>query len=161
MVTEQKLALIELFDSRMAASDSASSFLQDWCGGRVHARKLEAHLIEPSPEQQKLLGLESGEALGYRVVNLVCGGTVLSRAENWYRCSLLTAEMHEQLEQTDIPFGLIVSPLSQKRKTLATKRLTSPFFSEHRALLVTGQGNPFCIVRESYSEALLDFNPRI
>jgi len=118
------------------------------------------------------------EALVYRRVQLTCGGLVLSEADNWYRPGLLTSEMNLRLVETETPFGVVVRPLNFRRRTLSTAYLFRPLPAnwearppsvkiyqgelslprevlQHRAILLNGEGTPFSLVVETYTDAVL------
>jgi hypothetical protein len=59
-------------------------------------------------------------------VRLICGGHVLSEADNWYVPARLTPEMNRVLEATDTAVGRVVQTLNFRRRTLSAKLLWSP-----------------------------------
>ncbi|MDB5484017.1 MAG: hypothetical protein JWO83_5070 [Caulobacteraceae bacterium] len=112
------------------------------------------------------------EAIRYRRVRLVCGGHVLSEADNWYRPARLTGDMNRSLDETDAPFGVVVRPLGFHRRTLAAQWLFQPLrrpsggdarqdlaiphdILRHRAVLTDARGAPFSLVVETYTAEVL------
>ncbi len=115
----------------------------------------------------------------YRRVRLSCGGHGLSEADNWYVPRLLTPEMNRLLDETDTPFGRAVLSLGFTRHTLAAelmRNLMAPGWEnaplppdgpgtllipleilQHRAVLTTRDGTPFCEVVETYQREMFAF----
>ena len=77
-------------------------------------------------EQRQLLGVNAMETIRYRRVRLICGGHVLSEADNWYVPARLTLEMNRVLDTTDTAFGRAMQSLNFRRRTLSAKLLWSP-----------------------------------
>jgi hypothetical protein len=111
-------------------------------------------------------------------VALSCGDVVLSDADNWYVPARLTPDMNKQLDSSDVPFGKVVQPLHFRRQTLSAELLWSPLpegwdsgtplpaashqslaipdhVLQHRAVLYTGDNQPFSLVVESYTRQVL------
>lgn len=188
------LALLEELHVALLTETSATATLEHWCGtygiggivpGTVAHVTAErnpsvAHAIAPLDRAR----LEAGpdERIGYRHVRLVCGGQVLSEADNWYVADRLTPAMNHELDTTDIPFGHVVQALKFSRTTEASELLWSPLPGDwishgdtpgatgqpldipaalirNRALLRRGDGRPFSIVVETYQRGLLAFPP--
>lgn len=151
----------------LAAQDSATAALGEWCGARhladppsVSAQRISNDDLAPSPEVRRLLQVGPDEPLGYRHVHLSCGGKVLSVAHNWYVPSRLTPAMNRTLETTDIPFGRAVAALHFTRRRLAEKRGPLPgcprdTILSHRAVLDLPDGKPFSALVECYTRANL------
>lgn len=147
----------------LLARPSATRVLTDWCAARhiatpavIHAQRDHATSKPPTAEIRTLLQARPDEAIHYRRVKLACGGHVLSEADNWYRSSVLTPDMNRTLIETDTPFGTAVKSLNFHRKTLDAR--TGPDKDhplEIRALLLTPQDEPFSLVVEDYSAALV------
>jgi chorismate-pyruvate lyase len=131
-----------------------------------------------SPEQRKELQVSPTEPVRYRRVQLKCGSTVLSEADNWYVPSRLTPEMNKLLDTTDTPFGRAVQALHFQRRTLSSEVLWRPLpdgwemnttsartpavpmpanLLAHRAVLTLPDGTPFSEVVESYTANVLGF----
>ncbi len=185
----EALALIETLTGEILASRSATLTLETWCGAHRLAgageAKVVAHLLrgEDKPateEQRRRLAVAPGEALKYRRVQLLCGGHVLSEADNWYVPGRLTPEMNRLLETTDTPFGKAVQELKPHRQTFAAAILWRPLpegwetrplpaaaggqglaipdaLFEHQAVLYTKDNQPFSEVHEVYQRQLLAF----
>ena len=181
----ETLALIEQLNGELLASRSATVTLEHWCAvhgmaspARLSARRDRSAARPATLEQRQHLQVGPSEVLGYRHVQLVCGGHVLSEADNWFVPSRLSAEMNRALEETDTPFGRVILPLQVQRQTLSVERLWSPLppdwavapvrrndpapavfgpLFRHHALLVTPAGLPIAEVEETYSSQALDF----
>jgi len=182
----QALALLQSLNADLLSHDSATLTLERWCGAHALApqAKLLAHQVhgpdKPLPADLRAeLGIGADEPVHYRRVQLACGEHVLSEADNWYVPSRLTASMNRELETTDTPFGKVVMPLKFRRKTLSAQLLWSPLPSgwemqpplppgtgplqipaqvlQHRAVLYTGNDQPFSALVETYTDQVLAF----
>ena len=115
-------------------------------------------------------------------MQLTCGAHVLAEADNWYVPARLTAQMNQQLEDSDAPFGAVVRDLHFQRHTLSARLLWMPLPAdwemqstaaerasgnlavpaqvlEHRAVLSLPDGTPFSEVVETYTGNVLAFPP--
>lgn len=158
---------LQRFEKALAANDSATLALGQWCAVRGIAQPPEIRALAdraasnpPSPAIRASLGVSASEPVAYRHVRLACGKTVLSVAHNWYVPALLTPEMNHVLESTDKPFGKVVAPLGFKRERLASKRGRMAECPEgtvlsHRALLHVSSGEAISLVVECYTRANL------
>ena len=149
--------------------DSATGTLARWCARlrladppAIRAVRVKGAAKPADAQVRGLLGAGPEEPVRYRHVQLVCGAHVLSDADNWYLPARLTAEMNRRLDQTDMPFGVVVAALGFHRRTLET-RLTpaseapaSRYVLRNRALLTTAAGVPFSLVVERYTRDLVD-----
>ena len=181
----QALAELQTLNAELLSHPSATLTLERWCGAHRLATpaKVVAHRVQGRdkplpPDGRALLGIGPHEPVRYRRVQLACGGTVLSDADNWYVPSRLTAAMNRQLDSTDVPFGKVVRLLHFRRRTLSAAPLWSPLpqdwdsgaalppassrplavpphVLQHRALLYTQNGQPFSLVVESYTAGVL------
>ena len=155
------------FRQTLAAQDSATAALGEWCAVRRLADPaaitatpvLDGERIVPA-EVPALLALQRGQPLGYRHVRLSCGGTVLSEAHNWYARERLTADMNRMLDQTNTPFGKAVAALKFTRERLGERKGASfgcpaGTVLSHRARLVLPGGQPLALVVECYTRANL------
>ncbi|MFT4026767.1 MAG: hypothetical protein QM676_08200 [Novosphingobium sp.] len=154
------------FERTLAAQDSATAALGEWCKARGIAdpptiRAEQSGLPpKPSAEVQRLLSDREDGALAYRHVRLLCGTTVLSEADNWYVPGRLTPEMRNTLATTQTPFGKVVAPLGFKRERLSATRGRAQdcppgTVLSHRALLRLPDGKPLSVVTECYARANL------
>lgn len=185
----EALALVQTLNAEILASRSATLTLEKWCSdhrlagagaGKVVARLIRGEAKSATAEQRQRLGIGPAEEVKYRRVQLLCGGRVLSEADNWYVPSRLTAEMNRLLETTDTPFGKAVANLKPHRETFAATVLWWPLAEgwetrpmpaagkgdalaipdslfEHRAVLYTKDRLPFSEVHEVYQRQLLAF----
>lgn len=152
------------FERTLAAQDSATAALGQWCKARGIADPpvIRAEQVggtpQPSGEVQDLLGDREDDALAYRHVRLLCGDRVLSEADNWYVPTRLTPEMNRILATTQTPFGKVVAPLGFRRERLSSirgraKDCPRGTVLSHRALLRLPDGKPLSVVTECYTRA--------
>ena len=183
----EALAVLQTLNAELLSHDSATLTLDRWCAAhrlaspaRIIAERVDAAHQAPTDEQRQLLGADATEPIRYRRVRLVCGGHVLSEADNWYVPARLTPEMNRVLDTTDTAFGRAVQALDFRRRTLSAKLLWSPLpdgwemgaplperrgatltipheVLEHRALLKLPDGTPFSEVVETYTGEVLAF----
>jgi hypothetical protein len=184
----EALAVLQTLNAELLGHDSATLTLDRWCDAHHLASPAKVVAVRdrdaakpPTAEQRKVLGASESEPIRYRRVKLVCGGHVLSEADNWYVPSRLTPEMNQQLETTDIAFGRAVQALHFQRRTLSAKLLWSPLpegwdmappalpdahasalqvpheVLQHQAVLVLPDGTPISQVIETYTEQVLAF----
>jgi chorismate-pyruvate lyase len=183
----EALALLQTLNADLLSHDSATLTLERWCGthhlaadSRLHAELVHGQDKALTAAQRKELGISAEEPVRYRRVRLSCGGHVLSEADNWYVPRLLTPDMNRQLDETDTPFGRVVLSLGFTRHTLAVDLLWRPLPAgweaealpadgpgtlpipqevlQHRAVLTTRNGTPFCEVVETYQRAMFAFS---
>jgi hypothetical protein len=181
----QALAELQTLNAELLSHPSATLTLEQWCGAHHLApeARVVAHRVrgedKPLPEAARtLLGIGPDEPVRYRRVALACGDVVLSNADNWYVPSRLTDAMNRELDNSDVPFGKVVQPLHFHRQTLSANLLWSPLpqgwdagvpsppssdkpltipdeVLQHRAVLYTGDNQPFSLVVESYTKNVL------
>jgi chorismate-pyruvate lyase len=175
--------LLQTLNAALLSQDSATATLQRWCD--VHHVASPAHITAErvretdkplTPAQREQLQLTATDEVRYRKVRLLCGGIVLSEADNWYVPARLTPQMNRQLETTDTPFGVVVQPLHFQRHTLSAELLWQPLPAgwemtppaaegpgklcfpahvlQHRAVLRLSDGTPISEVVETYSSNL-------
>lgn len=155
------------FEQALAANDSATTALGQWCGSQgiaqpptIRALADRTANVAASPAIRMMLGVSASEPVAYRHVRLACGGTVLSVAHNWYVPARLTAEMNGMLETSDTPFGKVVTPLGFRRERLESRRgrmaeCPTGTVLSHRAVLRVGDGQAISLVVECYTRANL------
>jgi chorismate-pyruvate lyase len=184
----EALALLQTLNADLLSHDSATLTLDRWCGAHHLASPAtviavrDAGAARPvTAERRRALGVGDTEPIRYRRVKLMCGGHVLSEADNWYVPSRLTAEMNHQLDTSDIAFGRAVQALHFRRRTLSARLLWSPLpdgwelapaalpdrgakalaiphaVLEHQAVLTLPDGTPFSAVVETYTHEVLAF----
>ena len=179
------MAMLQSLNADLLSHPSATLTLERWCGTHHLARdaKVVARVVKgaskPLPEgAREQLGIGAEEPVRYRQVQLVCGGLVLSEADNWYVPARLTETMNRELDESDTPFGKVVQPLHFRRQTLSAELLWSPLppgwdtgielppatqhsldipahVLQHRAVLVSSDNHPFSLVVESYTANVL------
>jgi chorismate-pyruvate lyase len=181
----EALALLQTLNADLLRHDSATQTLERWCAdhrladpARIVARRVR-DVAKVVPDQLRAkLAVDATEPIAYRHVQLICGGHVLSEADNWYVPGRLTAQMNRQLDDTDEPFGKVVRPLGFQRRTVAAELLWTPLAQgwemshttvdpgpmriphdvlRHEAVLYTSANVPFSIVTETYQNGLFDF----
>jgi hypothetical protein len=161
--------MVDRLSAELLAHDSATAVLQRWCdvhgvapGQRIVARRVTAPEDETPAEVLAALQSAPREIVRHRRVDLACGDVVLSRADNWYRPSRLTAEMNRRLESSETPFGVVVRDLGYRRRTLSVVRPAlaggAPplVILQHRAVLVDAGGVPFSLVIENYARDMTE-----
>lgn len=182
----EAVAVVQSLNATLLASRSATATLEGWCGAHRMAEaprlvaRLDRSVDKPaSAETRKRLAVGPDEPLRYRRVRLACGEHVLSEADNWYVPARLTPEMNRVLETSDTPFGRAVSALGTTRQTVGSEPHWQPLpegwdqaappapscgtlevpehLFSHRAVLFTGERQPFSEVVETYTRAVLDF----
>jgi chorismate-pyruvate lyase len=154
------------FEATLAAHDSATAALENWCEAEqlakpalVTARKVSKS-AKPPKGLRRLLDVTAQEPVHYRHVILSCGHRPLSVAHNWFVPARLGPEMERQLTQTDTPFGKVTAPLAFRREPLETlfdppPECPADTVSAHRALLRLPDGRPLAYVIECYTPANL------
>ncbi|HTK34174.1 MAG TPA: hypothetical protein VL358_02660 [Caulobacteraceae bacterium] len=184
----EAVAVLQGLNVELLTHPSATATLEAWCASHRLAEtpKVVARPVRldrsAGPDVRTALKVGPEETVAYRRVQLVCGGHVLSEADNWYVPARLTPEMNRTLETTDTPFGRAVAALDFRRETLSAKLLFRPLpqgwetaarlpaagaaplaipahVLEHRAVLSTPAGTPFSLVVESYTAEVLAFSP--
>lgn len=169
------------FESALNARDSATATLQAWCdaqpgmgGARIVAQRVLGPGKPADASVRQALGADEATLIAYRRVRLSCGPYVLSEADNWYRPDRLTPQMNRALEETQMPFGVVVGPLNFTRRRLSQDMLFLPMLRtegeaeaievpaeviRHRALLLDSEGRPFSLVIETYTDQVLKGMP--
>jgi len=176
-------AQLQTLNSDLLSQDSATAVLQALCNRRdpeaplIQARQVQVpDDLAAANAARRQLGAAANEPVKRRRVELKCGEVVLSRADNWYLPSRLTAQMNIDLESTERPFGVVVRPLAFQRRTLSSRLLFNPLppgweaadpagfdapitipanVLQHRAYLQTPDGRPFALLIETYSDRVL------
>jgi chorismate-pyruvate lyase len=181
------LALLQTLNADLLSHDSATLTLERWCADH-HLAQMPRIVVQRVHDMDKAIPADLQARLAidagpprYRQVRLVCGERVLSEADNWYVPGMLTAQMNEQLDTSDEPFGKVVKPLGFQRRTLSAELLWSPLPAgwempensessaasplripsavlRHRAILYSAAGIPFSAVVETYTNHLFEFD---
>lgn len=158
---------LDRFEATLARHHSATSALEEWCVAEhiaaspdIRALKDQGVELTASAETRATLRVGPEERLGYRHVQLACGGKVLSVAHNWYVPSRLTPEMNAALEGGDAPFGKVVAPLNYTREERPAHRggdaaCPSGTLLTKGAVLRLPDGTPISLVIECYTEEIL------
>lgn len=120
-------ALVQSLRAGLGATDSATLFLEDWCGryelaptAKIVAKRVSGQVPLTEAQRHELEITDAAEPVVYRRVQLVCGDQVLSEADNWYLPNRLTPEINATLTGTDTPFGRAIRPLGPSRRTLSS-----------------------------------------
>ncbi|MEI7035575.1 hypothetical protein [Fulvimonas yonginensis] len=182
----EALALLQTLNADLLSHPSATLTLERWCQAHgladppiVHARRDRGAARALPDDLRQALGTAPDTPVRYRRVRLACGDHVLSEADNWYLPGRLTDAMNRELDTRDTPFGKVVAALRFSRRTLSARLLWSPLpagweirglppaapgplplphaLLQHRALLLDGQGRPFSVVVETYTDQVLAF----
>jgi hypothetical protein len=182
----EAVALLQTLNADLLSHPSATLTLERWCGdhhlaseGRIRAELVRGQDKPADIRVRSDLAVGPDEPVRYRRVRLSCGDHVLSEADNWYVPARLTPDMNRLLDETDTPFGRAVLSLGFTRRTLSAELLWHPLdpgwemrplappsagsltipdqILQHRGLLTTKDGQPFCEVVETYQRAMFAF----
>ncbi|WP_160487021.1 chorismate--pyruvate lyase family protein [Aurantiacibacter rhizosphaerae] len=155
------------FENVLASHDSATRALAEWCDRRdmadpavIRVSHAGGEAAQPTAEIRRLLEVGPDDPLGYRHVELLCGGVVMSVAHNFYVPARLTPAMNAQLDTTDTPFGKVVEELNFTRERLAavvgaSESCPPDTVLSHRAVLRRADSLPISLVIECYTPANL------
>ena len=158
---------IGAFERALAAHHSATEALTQWCRQRgmahppvIVARAMPGEVRSADDATRRLLVVGDDEPVRYRRVELVCGETVLSVADNWYVPGRLNPEINHLLKTSDVPFGRAVAPLGYTREQISSHRGRAGHCPRGtilsvRALLKRLDGEPISMVAECYTAANL------
>ena len=129
----EALALLQTLNADLLSHDSATQTLGQWCADHrlaaepnIVAQRVHSTAPAASEELRRDLRVAPSEELRFRHVRLLCGSLVLSEADNWYVPGRLSAAMNAQLDNSDVPFGVVVRELHFQRHTLAARLLWQP-----------------------------------
>jgi len=85
----EALVVLQTLNAELPSHDSATLTLDRWCAAhrlaspaRIVAERVDGAYLAPTDEQRQLLGVNATEPIRYRRVRLICGGHVLSEADN-------------------------------------------------------------------------------
>jgi len=155
------------FERTLAANDSATAALGQWCAARGIAAPARIVAIAdrsadqaPSAATRTALGVGADELVAFLQVRLRCGPAVRSEAKTWYVPARLTPAMNATLLATDTPFGTVVRPLGFRRERLASRRgraaeCPAGTVLSHKAVLRLADGRGISLVIECYTPANL------
>jgi hypothetical protein len=176
--------LIEELSRGLYGAPSFARALEAWCkehnlsSGPISVlRHQQGSVAAIAPDTLAQLAPSPGEPIYYRRVQLVRGSLILAEADNWFMPHRLLQGMRDALENTNIAFEIVVEPLDPSRRSfylhswypsLNPSRcpetqhgdidLAAPdIISEHRAIIVSGSGNPLAILRERCRRELISF----
>jgi chorismate-pyruvate lyase len=160
---------------------SATAVLQSWCetyriapGARIVAERPPMADKPPPDQVRQTLAVSASDIIRYRHVRLLCGGHLLSEADNWYVADRLTGAMNAQLDHTDTPFGRAIKALHFRRTTLSSrlswsatvgiapgeKAIAFPIYViTNEAVLHSQTGLPIAQVVERYTAGVLGAPP--
>lgn len=151
------------FEATLAAQDSATAALGQWCAARKIANPATIRALPVAGADQaasaavrQRLGVSRDEPLAYRHVRLACGDVVLSDAQNWYVPARLTEQMNRTLQTTQTPFGTVVAPLGFRRERGTAQHGAAPdcppaTILSHSAVLRLPDGRAISLVVECYT----------
>lgn len=151
------------FEATLAAQDSATAALGQWCTARgiatpatIRAMPVVGAGRAATADVRARLGVAEDEPLAFRHVRLTCGDVVLSDAQNWYVPARLTAAMNQRLQTTDTPFGTVVAPLGFRRERGPARRgaaagCPADTILSHSAVLRLPDGRAISAVVECYT----------
>ncbi|MES2339412.1 MAG: hypothetical protein V4537_15075 [Pseudomonadota bacterium] len=148
---------LDAFEADLLSGGVATRVLEAWSGGPVHAAVERGTIVTASIQTRVRLGVGPDAPLGFRRVRLMRGDVVLSQADNWFVPDRLSADMRIALEQTDIPFGVVIAPLDPHRETRMCERLNGDPVLRISALVLAADGTPLAEVVEDYAGAVLGF----
>ena len=152
------------FEATLAAQDSATAALRQWCELRhiaapanIRATRVGGSQAIAPADLRRRLKVRRHETLAFRHVRLTCGQTVMSEAYNWYVPSRLTPAMNAALDTSDTPFGTVAAPLRFRRQRLGSERARclQGTILAHRARLMLPGGRPLAMLVECYTPANL------
>ena len=152
------------FRHELAAHDSATVALEQWCARRgiaspAHveaANQDDADALPANAAIRSVLEVGADEPVRVRHVLLSCGGVVLSDARNWYVPARLTPAMNETLDTTHVPFGKVVAPLGLHRHYLAhgsPAPCPAGTIQHNTGVLRRNDGVAYSLVSECYTQA--------
>lgn len=154
------------FRATLAAHDSATVALTEWCGRRgiidpPHIQAVpidDAQALPATPAIRAALGVGDDETVRVRHVQLTCGAVVLSDARNWYVPARLTGAMNIALDTTRVPFGTVVAPLDLHRQPLPPgtpepASCPADTIQHTTAVLRNNAGAAYSLVSECYTRA--------
>ena len=183
----EALALIQTLNADLLSHDSATLTLDRWCAAHglatppiITAQRVREGETPADDQVRHLLSVGASEPIRHRHVRLICGGHVLSEADNFYLPARLTPEMNRVLDTSDTAFGRAVAALRFRRVTLSAELLWRPLpdgwemgdalpaaasgqlavpagVLRHRALLLLTDGTPFSALVETYTGEVLAF----
>jgi hypothetical protein len=155
------------FEQTLAARESATQALGEWCAARGIASPPTIRALADRQAQEpasiavrNALGVGVDEPIAFRHVRLTCGDTVLSDAKNWYVPGRLTPAMNATLATSETPFGKVVGPLGFHRERLEQRRgrvaeCPAGTVLSHKAVLRLADGRAISLVVECYTRANL------
>ncbi|AEA48018.1 chorismate--pyruvate lyase family protein [Archaeoglobus veneficus] len=93
----------------LATTDgSITAILEAISGREVRVETVEQRVVKANKDIAEILGIDEGEEVNYRVVNLIAGSDVLAHAVSYTPLKRLRPEFREDLMKADIPIGKIM-----------------------------------------------------
>jgi hypothetical protein len=159
---------MQTLNAALLGTHNVTLALEAWCGAPITVQALPPPnpAPEPSAGLQARLAANADEPMVYRLVELVCEGAVVARADNWYLPGRLPAKVQARLASGGLGFGRAVLPMDPSRRTLSVTQLWSPPLAlqrlepgvalfRHQAQVLDGTGLALAEVNETvFSDAL-------
>ena len=87
---------------------SVTTIIEALTGEKVEIKTIEQKVIEADRESARILEIDEGEEVNYRVVEIVSAGEVFARAISITPLSRLDERFRDDLMKADIPIGRII-----------------------------------------------------
>jgi hypothetical protein len=159
---------MQTLNAALLETHNVTLALEAWCRAPIIVQALPPPVPAPQPsaDLQARLAANADEPMVYRLVELVCEGSVVARADNWYLPGRLPAEVQTRLAAGGLGFGRAVLPMDPSRRTLSVTQLWSPpptlqrlepgvALFRHQAQVLDGTGRALAEVNETVlSDAL-------
>jgi hypothetical protein len=172
---------IRELSSALNSEPSATKVLNRWCfkhGFSDREKSIVAIVkkepqINPSSELVRDLGVDIGAEVSFRSGHLVCRGPelILSDVNLWWVRERIPEDMQRVLDDTDRPFGEVISALEFKRIPQETDIFQISDRVEHGAetiefcdipchiitntAILMAAGRPICFITENYRKCIL------
>ena len=87
---------------------SVTKIIEALTGKKAEIRTIEQKIVKADEGVADLLGIEKGDEVNYRVVEILSGGKVFARAISYTPLKRLEKRFKEDLLRADIPIGEII-----------------------------------------------------